>query len=54
MDAATVLPLIAETDVEGVGFYRAIGFTVTALGEKYPGAQRFHAHLHARHDGATR
>jgi RimJ/RimL family protein N-acetyltransferase/ribosomal protein S18 acetylase RimI-like enzyme len=35
------LPLVAETDQTSVGFYRAIGFTVESLGEKYPGVQRF-------------
>ncbi|GAY19277.1 hypothetical protein MSZK_60030 [Mycobacterium sp. shizuoka-1] len=39
------LPLVAETDADAVGFYAATGFTVTPLGEKYPGRQRFHAHL---------
>lgn len=34
--------LVAETDEEGVGFYRSIGFTITSLGEKYPGVERFH------------
>lgn len=42
--AATAgLPLIAETDADGMGFYAATGFTITALGEKYPGVQRFRA-----------
>lgn len=31
----------AETDEEGVNFYRSIGFTVQSLGEKYPGTERF-------------
>ncbi|WP_338131242.1 GNAT family N-acetyltransferase [Cohnella rhizosphaerae] len=31
----------AETDEEGVNFYRSIGFTVQSLGEKYPGIERF-------------
>lgn len=30
------LPLVAETDTDGVGFYTAVGFIVTSLGEKYP------------------
>jgi ribosomal protein S18 acetylase RimI-like enzyme len=34
-------PIVAETDRNGVGFYAATGFTVTSLGEKYPGAERF-------------
>ena len=35
------LPIVAETDRDGVEFYAANGFTVTALGEKYPGVERF-------------
>lgn len=30
-----------ETDREAVEFYRRCGFTVTSLGEKYPGTERF-------------
>ncbi|MEK4522073.1 GNAT family N-acetyltransferase [Psychrobacillus sp. FSL W7-1457] len=33
--------LTAETDCESVGFYRRYGFTVSSLGEKYPGVERF-------------
>ncbi|MDF2962525.1 MAG: N-acetyltransferase [Paenibacillus sp.] len=33
--------LEAETDKDAVGFYRACGFEVTSLGEKYPGVERF-------------
>lgn len=33
--------LTAETDKNAVGFYRACGFTVCSLGEKYPGVERF-------------
>ena len=33
--------LEAETDGDAVGFYRACGFSVTPLGEKHPGVQRF-------------
>ncbi|NME05464.1 GNAT family N-acetyltransferase [Psychrobacillus sp. BL-248-WT-3] len=33
--------LTAETDCESVGFYRRCGFTVSSLGEKYPGVERF-------------
>lgn len=32
---------VAETDRESVGFYRACGFMVSSLGEKYPGVERF-------------
>ncbi|CAI6029592.1 GNAT family N-acetyltransferase [Cohnella sp. JJ-181] len=31
----------AETDEDGVNFYRSIGFTVHSLGEKYPGVERY-------------
>lgn len=37
--------IIAETDWEAVGFYRSIGFSVTSLGEKYPGVERFYCQL---------
>ncbi|MNI23831.1 Acetyltransferase (GNAT) family protein [compost metagenome] len=33
--------IIAETDEEAVDFYRAIGFEIESLGEKYPGVERF-------------
>jgi ribosomal protein S18 acetylase RimI-like enzyme len=33
--------LEAETDRDAVGFYRALGFEVESLGEKYPGIERF-------------
>ena len=35
------LPIVAETDRDGVDLYAANGFTVTSLGEKYPGVVRF-------------
>ncbi|MFC8178622.1 GNAT family N-acetyltransferase [Rhodococcus sp. NPDC057297] len=35
------LAVVAETDSESVGFYRALGFDVRSLGEKYPGVERF-------------
>lgn len=31
----------AETDATSVGFYRACGFSITSLGEVYPGVERF-------------
>lgn len=43
--AVAGLPLVAETDADGVDFYAAVGFTITPLGEMYPGVQRFRAHL---------
>lgn len=36
------LPLVAETDINALGFYVANRFVVTALGEKYSGVERFH------------
>jgi GrpB-like predicted nucleotidyltransferase (UPF0157 family)/GNAT superfamily N-acetyltransferase len=39
------LPVVAETDEDAVYFYRATGFTVTSLGEKYPGVQRYRVEL---------
>ena len=33
--------LVAETDSDAVGFYRACGFEIKSLGEKYPGVERF-------------
>ncbi|MDO7905909.1 GNAT family N-acetyltransferase [Paenibacillus sp. JX-17] len=33
--------IIAETDEEGVDFYRSIGFMVFSMGEVYPGVERF-------------
>jgi ribosomal protein S18 acetylase RimI-like enzyme len=35
------LEVHAETDLDAVDFYRSIGFVITSLGEKYPGAERF-------------
>ncbi|WP_277584322.1 GNAT family N-acetyltransferase [Psychrobacillus antarcticus] len=34
--------IFAETDKDAVNFYASIGFTVTSLGEKYLGVERFH------------
>ena len=33
--------LVAETDSDGVGFYRACGFEIKSPGEKYPGVRRY-------------
>ena len=33
--------LVAQTDTDAVGFYRACGFAVSSLGEMYPGVERF-------------
>lgn len=34
--------IIAETDQQAVEFYRKYGFSVSSLGEKYPGVERFY------------
>ncbi len=42
--ASEVFPdkaLEAETDDDSVGFYRHVGFSITCLGEKYPGVVRY-------------
>ncbi|MCZ0730649.1 GNAT family N-acetyltransferase [Mycolicibacterium iranicum] len=39
------LSIVAETDSEAVSFYRSNGFSVTSLGEKYPGVERFRVTL---------
>lgn len=36
-----ITELEAETDIDAVGFYRAVGFTVRSIGEKFPGVERF-------------
>jgi GNAT superfamily N-acetyltransferase len=36
------LPLVAETDVDGLGFYLANDFIAESIGEKYPGVERFY------------
>jgi hypothetical protein len=33
--------LEAETDADAAAFYSKLGFTVTSLGETYPGIERF-------------
>ncbi|MBU7592849.1 GNAT family N-acetyltransferase [Metabacillus halosaccharovorans] len=33
--------IIAETDKDVIDFYRKYGFSITSLGEKYPGVERF-------------
>lgn len=39
--------LYSETDQDSVEFYRNFGFTVTSLGEKHPGIERFSARWQA-------
>jgi ribosomal protein S18 acetylase RimI-like enzyme len=41
------LPIVAETDRDAMGFYAVNNFAITALGEKYPGVERFQFHLRA-------
>lgn len=41
------LPVVAETDSDAVAFYAANNFTITSLGEKYPGVERFRVSLPA-------
>jgi len=40
--------LVAGTDSDAVGFYRKCGFHVVALGQKYPGTDRFRCTRAAR------
>jgi ribosomal protein S18 acetylase RimI-like enzyme len=47
----TSLPLVAETDSDAVGFYRACGFDVADLGERPPGVRRFRCVLARTSDG---
>lgn len=37
--------LCAETDKDAVQFYKSNRFTITSLGEKYPGVERFYCLL---------
>ena len=39
--AEQFLFIIAETDKDAVDFYKKYGFTISSLGEKYPGVERF-------------
>lgn len=41
MESAKPHKLIVETDKDAVDFYKKMGFTITSLGEKYPGLERF-------------
>lgn len=36
-----IVRIKAETDKDAVGSYRKNGFSITSLGEKYPGVERF-------------
>ncbi|MGM0883190.1 MAG: GNAT family N-acetyltransferase [Bacillota bacterium] len=40
-----IIRIRAETDKDAVGFYEKNGFTITSLGEKYPGVERFDCSL---------
>lgn len=44
------MPIVAETDRSALGFYLALGFGVTSLGEKYPGVERFRVRLESGDD----
>nr|WP_068774352.1 GNAT family N-acetyltransferase [Paenibacillus sp. FJAT-26967] len=45
--------IVVETDEDTVDFYRNIGFTISSLGETYPGTERFRCHYSADlEDGA--
>lgn len=41
MEMYPVKTVSAETDREAVDFYQKCGFSITSLGEKYPGVERF-------------
>jgi ribosomal protein S18 acetylase RimI-like enzyme len=45
--------LEAETDADAVNFYRACGFVIRSLGEKYPGTERFLCQLHLTAGAST-
>lgn len=47
-----VTKIIAETDMDAVGFYRRYGFSIEALGEKYPGVERYKCTLERGSPGA--
>lgn len=36
-----LVSIFAETDMEAVDFYASIGISITSLGEKFPGVERF-------------
>ncbi|MDR7168591.1 ribosomal protein S18 acetylase RimI-like enzyme [Nocardia kruczakiae] len=44
------VPIVAETDRSALGFYVALGFGVTSLGEKYPDVERFRVRLNSGDD----
>jgi ribosomal protein S18 acetylase RimI-like enzyme len=41
INTENIVKIKAETDIDAVGFYKKIGFSITSLGEKYPGVERF-------------
>ncbi|TQR17996.1 GNAT family N-acetyltransferase [Psychrobacillus soli] len=41
IDNHSLSRISAETDQDAVDFYKKMGFTITNLGEKYPGVVRF-------------
>jgi len=38
--------ITVETDEDAVEFYRNIGFSISSLGEKYPGVERYQCEYH--------
>jgi GNAT superfamily N-acetyltransferase len=42
------LPMVAETDLDALGFYLANDFIAESLGEKYPGVERFYVRSTAK------
>lgn len=50
VQAGIHLPLLAETDDDAVGFYEKCGFSITSLGEKYPGVIRYRCVLRQEDD----
>ena|SRR5215831_1600219 len=45
LTAVGATELVAQTDTDAIGFYRACGFAVSSLGEMYPGVERFECRL---------
>lgn len=41
MEKHALSMISAETDQDAINFYKRVGFTITSLGEKYPGVERF-------------
>jgi len=52
-DTYGLISISAETDNESLEFYRKTGFTITSLGEKYPGVERFRCELKVKQKRIT-